>query len=82
MPPGKTPTKPEVLDVTSASAAAGADGVDIQGEEQSIAELIGRRNEKEDGVVPTPLAHAPHFIKVRSFICLSRDKERERGKKF
>ncbi|GAA5882212.1 hypothetical protein JCM16303_002283 [Sporobolomyces ruberrimus] len=59
-PPGKTPTKPEILDITK-----GESGVDIEGEEQSIAELIGRRNEKEDGVVPTPLAHAPHFLKNR-----------------
>ncbi|GAA5944433.1 protein-transporting protein SEC63, partial [Sporobolomyces koalae] len=60
-PPGKTPTKPEILDITKSNAG----GVDIEGEEQSIAELIGRRNEKEDGVVPTPLAHAPHFVKNR-----------------
>ncbi|GAA6010079.1 hypothetical protein JCM11491_005857 [Sporobolomyces phaffii] len=61
-PPGKTPTKPEILDITKGDSEG---GVDIEGEEQSIAELIGRRNEKEDGVVPTPLAHAPHFLRNR-----------------
>jgi len=64
-PPGKTPTKPEVLDITQGTKTEeGGAGIDIEGEEQSIAELIGRRNEKEDGVIPTPLAHAPHFLKV------------------
>jgi translocation protein SEC63 len=60
-PPGKTPTKPEIIDITQADTAG---GVDIEGEEQSIAELIGRRSDKEEGVVPTPLAHAPHFLRV------------------
>ncbi|GAA5823179.1 hypothetical protein JCM5353_005806, partial [Sporobolomyces roseus] len=65
-PPGKTPTKPEVLDITQGTKTEeGGAGIDIEGEEQSIAELIGRRNEKEDGVIPTPLAHAPHFLKNR-----------------
>ncbi|GAA5910707.1 hypothetical protein JCM5296_006819 [Sporobolomyces johnsonii] len=57
-PPGKATSQPEILNVSK--------GVDeIEGEEQSIDELIGRRNTKEDGVVPTPLAHAPHFPKNR-----------------
>ncbi|KAI5480393.1 translocation protein SEC63 [Pseudohyphozyma bogoriensis] len=38
---------------------------DVEGQESSIEELIGRRNAEKDGVVPTPLAHAPHFPKNR-----------------
>ncbi|GAA5970637.1 hypothetical protein JCM11641_007380 [Rhodosporidiobolus odoratus] len=57
-PPGQVENKPEVLDVSK--------GVDeVEGEEQSVEELIGRRSKKEEGVVPTPLAHAPHFAKNR-----------------
>ncbi|GAA5985578.1 hypothetical protein JCM5350_007141 [Sporobolomyces pararoseus] len=52
---GKTP---EILEITQSEG-------DIKGEEQSIEELIGRRNEKQDGIRQTPLAHAPHFIKNR-----------------
>ncbi|GAA6063020.1 hypothetical protein JCM10212_001799 [Sporobolomyces blumeae] len=60
-PPGKNPTRPEILDITGKEGA----GSEIEGEEQSINELIGRRNQEEDGVVPTPVAHAPHFAKNR-----------------
>lgn len=35
------------------------------GAESTIDELIGRRKAGEDGVEPTPLAHAPEFTKVR-----------------
>lgn len=34
------------------------------GAESTIDELIGRRKAGEDGVEPTPLAHAPEFTKV------------------
>ena len=34
------------------------------GAESTIDELIGRRKAGEDGEEPTPLAHAPEFIKV------------------
>ena len=36
------------------------------GAESTIDELIGRRKAGEDGVEPTPLAHAPEFTKVSS----------------
>lgn len=34
-------------------------------EEQSIDELIGRRPASEEGITPTPYAHAPHFPRNR-----------------
>ena len=37
----------------------------VEGAESTIDELIGRRKAGEDGEEPTPLAHAPHFPKVR-----------------
>ncbi|GAA6041993.1 hypothetical protein JCM8097_009135 [Rhodosporidiobolus ruineniae] len=57
-PPGEVASKPEVLDVSK-----GVD--DVEGAEQTVDELIGRRNAKADGIVPTPIAHAPHFPKDR-----------------
>jgi translocation protein SEC63 len=57
-PPGQVVEKSEVFDVSKTND-------DIEGDEQSVEELIGRRSKKEEGIVPTPLAHAPHFPKVR-----------------
>ncbi|GAA5823402.1 hypothetical protein JCM11251_000623 [Rhodosporidiobolus azoricus] len=57
-PPGQVVEKPEILDVSK-----GVD--DVTDGEQSIDELIGRSSSKADGVVPTPLAHAPHFPRNR-----------------
>lgn len=37
----------------------------IEGEETSIEEIIGRRSKSADGDELTPLAHAPYFPKVR-----------------
>ncbi|GAA5854067.1 hypothetical protein JCM9279_004370 [Rhodotorula babjevae] len=56
-PPGTKRTTPEIVSITHDTADEGG--------EQSVDELIGRRSKKEDGVVPTPLAHAPHFPKNR-----------------
>ncbi|BGP47243.1 secretory subunit [Rhodotorula kratochvilovae] len=56
-PPGSPRTTPEVVSITHDTAD--------EGDEQSIEELIGRRSQKDEGVVPTPLAHAPHFPKNR-----------------
>ncbi|GAA5953329.1 hypothetical protein JCM3765_005006 [Sporobolomyces pararoseus] len=64
-PPGKT-SPPEILEIKQESEKKGSEeDSNVEGEEQSIEELIGRRNEKLDGVSQTPLAHAPHFIKNR-----------------
>ncbi|GAA5860434.1 hypothetical protein JCM8547_000303 [Rhodosporidiobolus lusitaniae] len=57
-PPGQVVEKLEILDVSK-----GVD--DVEGEEKSVDELLGRASAKADGVVPTPLAHAPHFPKNR-----------------
>ena len=57
-PPGQAP---------QATAAADSlhDAGNAEGEEKSVEELIGR-SKADEGVVPTPLAHAPHFPKVRA----------------
>ncbi|GAA6014793.1 hypothetical protein JCM10207_002182 [Rhodosporidiobolus poonsookiae] len=57
-PPGQAGAKPEVVEFNKGLG-------DVEGEEQSVEELIGRRNNKADGVVPTPMAHAPHYPKNR-----------------
>ncbi|KAG0656762.1 secretory subunit [Rhodotorula mucilaginosa] len=56
-PPGQAP---------QATAAADSlhDAGNAEGEEKSVEELIGR-SKADEGVVPTPLAHAPHFPKNR-----------------
>lgn len=69
-PPGTKRTTPEVVSITHDTAD--------EGDEQSVDELIGRRSKKDEGVVPTPLAHAPHFPKVRlALSSLSLGHERE-----
>lgn len=74
-PPGSEPipSKPLINGEITVNGSGG-DTVDVECEESSIDELIGRRSAAEEGVVPTPLAHAPHFPKVRYFpflFCLS-----------
>lgn len=58
-PPGQAPK-------SVVKQATGAD-LTVEGGESSIEELIGRKKDGEDGEEPTPLAHAPHFPKVRRF---------------
>ncbi|GJN89668.1 hypothetical protein Rhopal_002655-T1 [Rhodotorula paludigena] len=50
---------------SAASQAPVDTTTDIQGDEKSVEELIGRRSNTEEGIVPTPLAHAPHYPKNR-----------------
>lgn len=57
-PPGR------VMEAIPVKAVAPGDE-NIEGEETSIDEIIGRRSKSEDGDEPTPLAHAPYFPKVR-----------------
>lgn len=65
-PPGSEPipSKPLINGEITVNGSGG-DTVDVECEESSIDELIGRRSAAEEGVVPTPLAHAPHFPKNR-----------------
>lgn len=56
-PPGQTNEAPAAVDALHAVENA-------EGAEKSVEELIGR-SRADEGVVPTPLAHAPHFPKVR-----------------
>ncbi|KAL8278314.1 hypothetical protein RQP46_009206 [Phenoliferia psychrophenolica] len=65
-PPGQHVNKPAPVPAPVTNGVVSHEGEDlVVGAESSIDELIGRRKDGEDGIDPTPLAHAPLFPKNR-----------------